>query len=261
MTPLAKRVWKRLYRPQPGRQFADAGLLRIPFASTHFFDVSDVTALAAEIGTLVNERLRDIGGQCLPFPVTWMEFSTKEGTPCAFVLVETEDCFRAHLILVQGWFSRFIATIPLDRAPSAGDVLQLSDLALGAAELTNDTIFAFTLLHLINSDHTVVTHTARRETAPIARSILKRSRSEGAFPLRGWTEITLTAFHHREIEENGVGGVARRVCEHWVRKHPRHLRDGRVIWIPAHKRGDKALGIKQTRYRVVPPAEGRGCDQ
>jgi hypothetical protein len=36
-----------------------------------------------------------------------------------------------------------------------------------------------------------------------------------------------------------------------VRSHLRHYRDGKVTVIPAHWRGDPALGIKRTRYLVA----------
>lgn len=72
----------------------------------------------------------------------------------------------------------------------------------------------------------------------------------GSYPLRGWSEIVLK--HQTRIadpaEQNT--GPAFHKCLHFVRSHERHYRDGCVTIIPAHWRGDPALGIKRTRYRV-----------
>lgn len=73
----------------------------------------------------------------------------------------------------------------------------------------------------------------------------------GRFPLRGWSEITLK---HETVHYTGPiiqSGPAFHKCLHFVRSHKRHYKDGRVSIIPAHWRGDPALGIKRTRYKVV----------
>lgn len=51
-----------------------------------------------------------------------------------------------------------------------------------------------------------------------------------------------------------VGNNIKRACarkrQHGVRKHFRHYKSGRVIEIPAHKRGDPSLGVVQQVYVV-----------
>lgn len=73
----------------------------------------------------------------------------------------------------------------------------------------------------------------------------------GRYPLRGWSEIVLK---HKTVAAGvaeKLSGPAFHKCLHFVRSHRRHYRDGRVSIIPAHWRGDPALGIKQTRYRIA----------
>jgi hypothetical protein len=73
----------------------------------------------------------------------------------------------------------------------------------------------------------------------------------GSYPLRGWSEIVLK--HQTRVAEptEHHTGATFHKCLHFVRSHLRHYRDGKVTVIPAHWRGDPALGIKRTRYRIA----------
>lgn len=73
----------------------------------------------------------------------------------------------------------------------------------------------------------------------------------GSYPLRGWSEIVLK--HETRVAEEAERhtGATLHKCLHFVRSHLRHYRDGKVTVIPAHWRGDPALGIKRTRYLVA----------
>lgn len=74
----------------------------------------------------------------------------------------------------------------------------------------------------------------------------------GRYPLMAWSEVVLKAeTRFAELGER-VTGTTYHKCLHFVRSHLRHYRrDGKVIVIPAHWRGDPALGIKRTRYRLA----------
>ena len=72
----------------------------------------------------------------------------------------------------------------------------------------------------------------------------------GKYPLRSWSEVTVKT-HTRHCDGDYESGSTFRKCLHFVRSHQRHYRTGRVSVIPAHWRGDPALGIKRTRYRVT----------
>lgn len=73
----------------------------------------------------------------------------------------------------------------------------------------------------------------------------------GSYPLRSWSEVVLK--HQTRIAEEGerATGATFHKCLHFVRSHRRHYRSGHVSIIPAHWRGDPALGIKRTRYTVA----------
>lgn len=73
----------------------------------------------------------------------------------------------------------------------------------------------------------------------------------GSYPLQAWSEVVLK--HQTVIagNEERLTGSTFHKCLHFVRSHLRHYRDGHVTVIPAHWRGDPALGIKRTRYRMA----------
>jgi hypothetical protein len=73
----------------------------------------------------------------------------------------------------------------------------------------------------------------------------------GSYPLRGWSEIVLKHQTRIADETEHHTGATYHKCLHFVRSHLRHYRDGKVTVIPAHWRGDPALGIKRTRYLVA----------
>jgi hypothetical protein len=73
----------------------------------------------------------------------------------------------------------------------------------------------------------------------------------GSYPLRGWSEVVLKHQTRIADETEHHTGVTYHKCLHFVRSHLRHYRDGKATVIPAHWRGDPALGIKRTRYLVA----------
>lgn len=72
----------------------------------------------------------------------------------------------------------------------------------------------------------------------------------GRYPLQAWSEVTVkthTVFDDGEYQS----GDTFRKCLHFVRAHRRHYRSGHETIVRAHWRGDPALGIKRTRYKVA----------
>lgn len=82
------------------------------------------------------------------------------------------------------------------------------------------------------------------------RGLARRLNAIGSYPLRAWSEVVLKA--ETRVAEPGerLSGATYHKCLHFVRSHLRHYQDGHVTVIPAHWRGDPALGIKRTRYRL-----------
>ena len=124
-------------------------------------------------------------------------------------------------------------------------VLEAKEGVLGA--VNSAIAFSVLAVDLINTPGIV----GMRQHAPhagLARNLA--SHGIGKYPLRGWSEVavkTHTTFDEGEYES----GATFRKCLHFVRSHKRHYRDGKVTIIPAHWRGDPALGIKRTRYKVT----------
>jgi hypothetical protein len=109
------------------------------------------------------------------------------------------------------------------------------------------------LLAMINTPRVV----GRRQHMPHAglqKALARARQMVGKSPLRAWSEIVLEVtppdLHHdedpRELRLSGAKAL------HFVRAHLR-IRLGHLELVSSHWRGDPALGIKQTRYRVVPP--------
>jgi hypothetical protein len=73
----------------------------------------------------------------------------------------------------------------------------------------------------------------------------------GSYPLRSWSEVVLKTHTRIAGDSEQLSGTTFHKCLHFVRSHLRHYRDGKISIIPAHWRGDPALGIKRTRYRVA----------
>jgi hypothetical protein len=106
------------------------------------------------------------------------------------------------------------------------------------------------LLALINSPRII----GRQQHMPsrVLEQKLTRGFGVGKFPLHAWTEIKLEVAKPIEIDdgEPHEAHLTGRRALHFVRKHLR-LWNGELIYVTSHWRGDPALGIKQSRYRVV----------
>jgi len=75
----------------------------------------------------------------------------------------------------------------------------------------------------------------------------------GKFPLHAWTEIQLKVNKPVEIDdgEPHEAHLTGRRALHFVRKHIR-IRLGQLEYVTSHWRGDPAIGIKRSRYKVTP---------
>lgn len=83
------------------------------------------------------------------------------------------------------------------------------------------------------------------------RGLARRLNAIGRYPLRAWSEVVLKAETRAAEPGEQMTGTGYHKCLHFVRSHLRHYQDGHVTVIPAHWRGDPALGIKRTRYRMA----------
>lgn len=117
-------------------------------------------------------------------------------------------------------------------------------------EMRRDAVLLFGALAFINSPRII----GRRQHMPhrgLERELLRQQKVIGKFPLHAWTEIVLEVTPPKEADgqhEYEAHLTGKRAL-HFVRAHLR-IRDGKLSFVKAHWRGDAALGIKQSRYRL-----------
>ena len=124
--------------------------------------------------------------------------------------------------------------------------LNTKDPEIERAGMNHGIAFCALVLDLINTPGLI----GLRQHDP-HRGLVKRLATAGSYPLQGWSEVVLKHKTVMASQEPHLTGPTYHKCLHFVRSHLRHLRCGRVLTIPAHWRGDAALGIKRTRYRLA----------
>jgi hypothetical protein len=254
MTPLAQRVARDMLLPRKDRSFsgeAEEWVVK-NIADAHFFDVAGVLPLAHEL-------VRSCGGEAaalsdlafLPAPVTWFEFRAADGGRAAFMIAQIAAGKAIVVVVTAEMAARPVGFIYTDIAADGAGLMPagvMSGWPPDVAERMLMTVYG--LLNLINRPGSL----ERREHAAhrgLARD-MSRKALVGKFPLRGWTEITLCVGPGGNMREPKAAGGTGDKCLHFVRAHRRRCW-GVWVQIPAHWKGDPALGIKQTRYSVVPP--------
>jgi hypothetical protein len=114
----------------------------------------------------------------------------------------------------------------------------------------------YTVLAFINTPRII----GRRQVVPHAglqRKLAAAMGMVGKFPLRAWTELKLEVRPPRIAEgEPHRAGYTGEKAYHWTRMHVR-IQNGLVVYVTDYWSGNVALGIKQTRYALVPPKSGR----
>lgn len=125
----------------------------------------------------------------------------------------------------------------LEAVEAKHGVLQMANRFIGLAVLTLDLINTPGLVGLKQRD--------------INRGLARKLAAVGRYPSMAWSEVVLK--HETRFAAPGerLTGTTHHKCLHFVRSHLRHYRDGKVTVIPAHWRGDAAIGIKRTRYSVA----------
>ena len=254
MTPLAQRVARDMLLPMKDRIFrgeVEEWVCQHMLAA-HFFDVADVLPLAHELVRACDGEAAALSDLAfLPAPITWLEFRAADGRRAAFMLAQVSAGEAMVVVVAAEMAAKPVGFIYTDIEPS-----ELGFMPMGVApgwppdvaERLLCTVYG--LLNLINRPGSL----ERREHAPhraIARNLARKG-LVGKFPLRGWTEIKLSVANGGNMREPKNAGATGDKCLHFVRAHRRRCW-GEWVKIPAHWKGDPALGIKRTRYRLVPP--------
>jgi hypothetical protein len=108
-------------------------------------------------------------------------------------------------------------------------------------------------LALINSPR-IIGQRGHYPHGRIERNALKNAKMVGKFPLRAWTEIVLeitTNPQDRSGDAPKEMHLTGERCLHYCRTYLR-VRLGMLEYVEGHWRGNPALGIKRSRYRVEP---------
>jgi len=128
-----------------------------------------------------------------------------------------------------------------------GDEVRVFDKPVAAIE----DFIHYATLALINTPRVI----GRKQHNPnerIERDKLKRMKLVGQFPLRAWTEIVLrvavnpTDHSGEPAQETQLTGER---CLHYCRTYLR-VRMGMLEYVEGHWRGNPALGMKRSRYRL-----------
>lgn len=111
-------------------------------------------------------------------------------------------------------------------------------------------------LALINSPK-IIGRKTHLPHAGLQRKLARAKGIVGKYPLHAWTELLLEVTPPKDesglIEQETTLTGERAL--HFVRAHLRIV-GGKLVRVSAHWRGNAALGIKRTRYSVVPPKNG-----
>ncbi|HVJ44650.1 MAG TPA: hypothetical protein VM639_24345 [Dongiaceae bacterium] len=244
MTPLAHRITNELMLPIKRRTFVDNCGLLGKLDDIHCFEVTPVLGVAANLAFKVEEARRDTVGICddllfLPAPRTWVEFESHGGR-AGFLLEQKETHTEVRAAFQHD--DRFESAPRIDHFSSRP--IEMDAFGWG---------FVAAVLMMINRPKIF----GRRQHDPhrgLARKLLAGRSICGRFPLRAWTEIILEVTPPRDAsnDEPSETQLTGQRALHFVRAHL-GIRWGQLVLISACWRGDASLGIRQSRYLVVPP--------
>lgn len=113
----------------------------------------------------------------------------------------------------------------------------------------------YAMLALINSPR-VIGQRGHFPHGRAEREALKKAKMVGKFPLRAWTEIVLEVMRHPEdrSDTDAELHLTGERCLHYCRTYLR-VRHGMLEYVEGHWRGNPALGIKRSRYRLKPESK------
>lgn len=269
MTPLAHRLVRQMNLPDDAREPVWQGegkgdWLEDKLWAIHCFEVTRVLPLAYQIAEAANFDGGVLDGRLFcPAPRTWIEWVHPEGGRIGLLIEDSKNsaavvhAFWGNSYTVVGGISKVAGGLLKDSDFEQPDWLPLPELWSGVDDLRVNLLnLAQLFLFIINSPKVI----GRRQHMPhrgLERELVARTRNGKRFPLEAWSEIILEA-RPTYFDEDGVEHEAHltgRKCLHFCRAHVR-IRNGKMEIVGSHWRGDAALGIKKSRYKVVPPSSG-----
>lgn len=255
MTPTFHAVLKETLKPVRDRLLLDPHGLSRELTSFHFFDAASVMELARDLGnrfTLSNP----VGRLAfLPAARTAIDLGAFEWGRLGALLIEHDGNAVAHMVTIEKNGQRTISprAFVFGLAENASNTFRVGDSSEALGQAAGRMVpLIYGILALINTPRII----GRRQHMPHAglqRQLAASRGMVGKFPLRAWTEIVLEVhppvIAGEQVHEARLTGGK---CLHFCRAHLR-IRNGSLEYVSPHWRGDPALGIKQTRYSVIPP--------
>ena len=269
VTPLAHRFAKELTLPLKDRRITDLAKILPELGQVHCFDCSEIYD---SINRMINEEQAVATAVALlpqtfiPCEIAWLEVDRQiinDGPPgagdkTALIVWMEKDTFYVSIAAshreVSGYpYSHTIGSLRPNPTSPAGLDVGITKGLDGSTSEAQALLFlcasiAILMLDIINQPTLcrLVTHQPHRG---LERALLRAG--VGRYPLLAWQEIVIT---HEDFgdEDEAVAHLTGRKCLHFVRGHRRQYRDGRLTQVAHHWRGDPALGIKRTRYKVAP---------
>lgn len=257
MTPLAYRIV---------RDAIDDKAIRILMADVHCFECTEVIELAKILcGTFSAPAEKIIQTRhlvFLPAPKTWLEFNITDQARHAFLLEQDSALVKVTLcehelgsdksiFIPCGWINPETMKLLVERDVPALFALALDDDPDSQRKATGWSRLVFALLVLINSPKII----GRRQHMPnrtLEAKLVKRL-GRGQFPLHAWSTIKLEVSKPPEIDdgEPHEAHLTGKRALHFCRAHLR-IRLGQLEYVSSHWRGDPSVGVRQSRYSVVP---------
>lgn len=270
MTPLAHAIVVDSALPLKDRRYGDLAKQLGMLDGLHFFECSAVADMAAEMAEKSCAAFLAGHDQLafLPAPRVLLDIAGNPGfigrdpkvTRQALLLAERSDgkCDVTWILMGHGRITTtpgVFMVIPLRGSVDRSTVHFSRDAVpgFGPDHASAMASFIYSLLAMINTPRII----GRRVHSPhsgLQRKIAAAHRIPGKYPLQAWHELVLEVTPPRD--ESGIAPRETRLSGgkalHFVRCHLR-IRLGQLELVSAHWRGDEALGLKQTRYRIVPP--------
>ena len=254
MTPLAQNLARQLLKVKSERDSfwgANRRTLADSFDDTHFFETTEIIPLLGELKNLSQEYVDTL--VFLPAPKTWIEWNHPFGR-IAILLESFGDMARSTAFWKD--CSAALGSISLTSddykcCGTLGLVPQVWKDAYGESMFAGLLAAAHLQLVIINSPKII----GRKQHMPhrgLERDLLRSKTLSGKYPLHAWHELKLEA-RPTYFDKDGFEHEAHltgKKCLHFCRSHLR-IRNGKLELVNAHWRGDPALGIKRTRYRVT----------
>jgi hypothetical protein len=255
MTPLAHRIVKQLTLPPRDRSLK-LEAIRDLTEDVHCFEISEVLPVI-EAMDAVNASWKLSGKDFLPAPRTWLEWiDPRNGRRVSILLDETASQHEYYMVaeadpfcVMHGTYIKGDLNYLIARDEVEGydhvDERTISDSLVSMFSV------ARVALAIINTPRLIgrVTRTPHRG---LERALQQQYRAVGKYPLHAWHEIKLEAFprYTDETGEEVEAHLTGRKCLHFCRAHLR-IRNGRLEMVSSHWRGDPALGIKRSRYKIA----------